>query len=587
KVSPEHIARLQAGGKSLSSYRVSSDYGQRKAPTAGASSFHKGIDFAMPVGTPITTKVAVKDVKTAYDSKGGGYYSTVTFEDGVVLKLLHQSPSMQSKVKGGASTGTYGSYLDQDKAEAKTEKEIETLRANYYSLGEKDEADHIKRVKDLRKNGLDSLITDENARFEKTKQLRQFEFTMDVDGWRWVGEEKIKNDAYVKKLRVEASTDFNKKEKAEAIKSFEEQRDLELAAYRRLQQEKIDEFKAALELQTGELQRAYYEVIAQNTMTQPQLAQWQFQNQYGSSIGGAYDSYQNSVKDINKKDDKDQYLINAETRSQILIKAEQNLEAQLKLIRMKGVEDERILRQQQYTDNISVYGTMFGQMGELVRGYAGESSGAYKTLLASQKAANLASAIMSGYTAISAAWSSAPFPANLPAVAVATTKTGVLQAAISSISGFSSGGYTGTGGKYDPAGIVHKGEVVFSQEDIKRWGGVSNVEAMRKSSMDGYANGGYVNGESGFTLNSGYPALPSFNESRILDSINTKSGEASISAPVTVYVTVQNDGTGTSDVKSEGASKELGNLIGDAVRKVLIEECRQGRIIDREFRKRR
>lgn len=111
----------------------------------------------MPVGTPITTKVAVKDVKTAYDSKGGGYYSTVTFEDGVVLKLLHQSPSMQSKVKGGASTGTYGSYIAQDKAEAKSEQEIETLRANYYSLGEKDEADHIKRVKDLRKNGLNYM----------------------------------------------------------------------------------------------------------------------------------------------------------------------------------------------------------------------------------------------------------------------------------------------------------------------------------------------------------------------------------------------------------------------------------------------
>src|SRR5690606_18821721 len=65
KVSKEHLARLQAGGKSLSNYRVSSDYGQRKAPTKGASSFHKGIDFAMPVGTPITTNVAVKDVKTA------------------------------------------------------------------------------------------------------------------------------------------------------------------------------------------------------------------------------------------------------------------------------------------------------------------------------------------------------------------------------------------------------------------------------------------------------------------------------------------------------------------------------------------
>lgn len=46
--------------------------------------------------------------------------------------------------------------------------------------------------------------------------------------------------------------------------------------------------------------------------------------------------------------------------------------------------------------------------------------------------------------------------------------------------GFSRGGYTGTGGVNDPAGIVHAGEVVWSQRDIARAGGVGNVEAMRQ-----------------------------------------------------------------------------------------------------------
>lgn len=39
------------------------------------------------------------------------------------------------------------------------------------------------------------------------------------------------------------------------------------------------------------------------------------------------------------------------------------------------------------------------------------------------------------------------------------------------------GGYTGDGGKYEVAGIVHKGEYVFSQEDVNRLG-LSNLEAM-------------------------------------------------------------------------------------------------------------
>lgn len=45
---------------------------------------------------------------------------------------------------------------------------------------------------------------------------------------------------------------------------------------------------------------------------------------------------------------------------------------------------------------------------------------------------------------------------------------------------FASGGYTGAGGKYEPAGIVHKGEYVFTQEDVNRIG-LSNLEAMHNS----------------------------------------------------------------------------------------------------------
>lgn len=56
---------------------------------------------------------------------------------------------------------------------------------------------------------------------------------------------------------------------------------------------------------------------------------------------------------------------------------------------------------------------------------------------------------------------------------------------------FDSGGYTGSGGRKDPAGIVHRGEVVWSQEDVARAGGVHVVEGMRRG-YGGYADGGVV-----------------------------------------------------------------------------------------------
>lgn len=68
--------------------------------------------------------------------------------------------------------------------------------------------------------------------------------------------------------------------------------------------------------------------------------------------------------------------------------------------------------------------------------------------------------------------------------------------------GFADGGYTGPGGKYQPAGIVHAGEVVWSQNDIARWGGVGVVESMRKAA--GYAKGGIVNPLKHMALTQGY-----------------------------------------------------------------------------------
>ena len=60
------------------------------------------------------------------------------------------------------------------------------------------------------------------------------------------------------------------------------------------------------------------------------------------------------------------------------------------------------------------------------------------------------------------------------------------------------GGYTGDGGKYEPAGIVHKGEYVFNQDDVNRIG-LSNLEAMHNGTMgvtNNYSNV-YTTSENG------------------------------------------------------------------------------------------
>ncbi|EGR2141072.1 phage tail tape measure protein [Vibrio cholerae] len=85
------------------------------------------------------------------------------------------------------------------------------------------------------------------------------------------------------------------------------------------------------------------------------------------------------------------------------------------------------------------------------------------------------------------------------ALGILQTGAGFLKdSSLAGFLGFSSGGYTGSGGKFEPAGIVHKREIVWSEEDINRAGGVGIVEALRKGALNfkeglkGYADGGVV-----------------------------------------------------------------------------------------------
>lgn len=63
--------------------------------------------------------------------------------------------------------------------------------------------------------------------------------------------------------------------------------------------------------------------------------------------------------------------------------------------------------------------------------------------------------------------------------------------ALIALNGWSGGGFTGPGGKYQPAGIVHKGEGVLSQPEIRAIGGESGFNALRQSIRRGYAHGGF------------------------------------------------------------------------------------------------
>ncbi|ENQ0655382.1 phage tail tape measure protein, partial [Escherichia coli] len=99
----------------------------------------------------------------------------------------------------------------------------------------------------------------------------------------------------------------------------------------------------------------------------------------------------------------------------------------------------------------------------------------------------------------------------------ASASTGTAIQAAAANFHFATGGFTGTGGKYEPAGIVHRGEFVFTKETTSRIG-VGNLYRL----MRGYAEGGYVGG-------AGSPA-----QMRRAEGISFNQNN---------HVVIQNDGT--------------------------------------------
>ncbi len=88
KIPPTYIKPISGG-------RQSSGFGRRKAPTKGASTYHKGIDWATPVGTAVMASSAGTVAKAGWGS-GYGYVVYINHADGRQTRYGHLSKVLVS-----------------------------------------------------------------------------------------------------------------------------------------------------------------------------------------------------------------------------------------------------------------------------------------------------------------------------------------------------------------------------------------------------------------------------------------------------------------------------------------------------------
>mgnify|MGYP006908064296 CR=1 FL=1 len=302
-----------------------------------------------------------------------------------------------------------------------------------YSTGEDQRKlaleDEIKR---LNSAGMGQYIALAEARYAEEKKLAEMQFAWEVAEHRLTESQKLSYSFNIKEQEILADAKLTKVQREAKLQALDEQ----YATERKMLQ--ISQSKELLEtkrnwMTAGDYAREYYALVREEILNtasyspemknalikQANIQQGVEENAERERVWGDYQSMMGLEKSPYQQD----MDLLAEARAQMLITEEEY--------------------QQQRLGMQMAYGAQYGaDFAGMMMGLVDSSSSAYAVLAGIQKGFALFSTAMNSYTAISAAWASAPFPYNLPAVGIATMETGLLQAAVSALS---------------PVGMAHNG----------------------------------------------------------------------------------------------------------------------------------
>lgn len=96
----------------VTSTTITSDFGYRNTNIPGASTYHKGVDIAVPTGTPVHASAAGVVTVASYQANGAGYYVFINHGNGIVTKYMHHSQNLVSagqRVEAGQVIALSGS----------------------------------------------------------------------------------------------------------------------------------------------------------------------------------------------------------------------------------------------------------------------------------------------------------------------------------------------------------------------------------------------------------------------------------------------------------------------------------------------
>ncbi|WP_194429254.1 phage tail length tape measure family protein [Klebsiella pneumoniae] len=247
--------------------------------------------------------------------------------------------------------------------------------------------------------------------------------------------------------------------------------------------ELLEKAKATGQLKPGEYEKTRADIYQNTDMQLPSTVRNVVGNltPTGGQLSGTFEGMQGQINEYDQAQQELQRWLAAQEEAYAKageITAEG--EARMTSIRQRAADANQVIEAQKNTIISAATQSLFDSTADIMRTGFGEQSAIYKVAFAASKAFAIADSMVKIQQAIASGAVSAPYPANIIAMASIAAQTASIVSNIQAVSGvgFASGGYTGPGSKYQPAGIVHKGEYVFDQASTNRIG-VSQLEALR------------------------------------------------------------------------------------------------------------
>ncbi|MGT8676503.1 phage tail length tape measure family protein [Klebsiella pneumoniae] len=247
--------------------------------------------------------------------------------------------------------------------------------------------------------------------------------------------------------------------------------------------ELLEKAKATGQLKPGEYEKTRADIYQNTDMQLPSTVRNVVGNltPTGGRLSGTFEGMQGQINEYDQAQQELQRWLAAQEEayakaSEITAEGE----ARMTSIRQRAADANQVIEAQKNTIISAATQSLFDSTADIMRTGFGEQSAIYKVAFAASKAFAIADSMVKIQQAIASGAVSAPYPANIIVMASIAAQTASIVSNIQAVSGvgFASGGYTGPGGKYQPAGIVHKGEYVFDQASTNRIG-VSQLEALR------------------------------------------------------------------------------------------------------------